>query len=33
LEPVAKIVEADVEAWKEGFDANFFSAIALVSGI
>lgn len=30
LEPVARVVESEVEDWKRGFDVNFFSAVALV---
>lgn len=30
LEPVARVVESEVEDWKRGFDVNFFSAVAFV---
>ena len=30
LEPVTSIADGDIEAWKKGFDVNFFSAIAWV---
>ncbi|EAS29716.1 short chain dehydrogenase/reductase [Coccidioides immitis RS] len=28
--PVTKVVESDMEAWKKGFDINFFSAVEFV---
>lgn len=31
LEPVTRISDSDVGAWKRGFDVNFFSAVAWVS--
>ena len=31
LEPVTRISDSSVEAWKKGFDVNFFSAVAWVS--
>jgi NAD(P)-dependent dehydrogenase (short-subunit alcohol dehydrogenase family) len=31
LGPVARLENSDLEAWKRGFDINFFSAAALVS--
>lgn len=33
LGPVGKIAEADLEAWKGGFDVNYLSAVAFVSTI
>jgi NAD(P)-dependent dehydrogenase (short-subunit alcohol dehydrogenase family) len=30
LEPVCKIADADVEAWREAFERNFFSVVSLV---
>jgi NAD(P)-dependent dehydrogenase (short-subunit alcohol dehydrogenase family) len=30
LEPVAKLVDTDIDAWREGFDINFFAVVALV---
>ena len=31
LEPVTRVADSGVEAWKRGFDVNFFSAVAWVS--
>ncbi|KAG6991025.1 sterol 24-C-methyltransferase [Physcia stellaris] len=31
LEPVTRISDSSVEAWKKGFDVNFFSAVAWVT--
>lgn len=31
LDPVRRVDEADVEAWKRGFDVNFFSFVGMVS--
>ncbi len=31
LGPVARLENSDLEAWKSGFDVNFFSAVGLVS--
>ena len=31
LEPVTRVGDSDVGAWKKGFDVNFFSAVAWVS--
>lgn len=30
LSPVTRVGDSDVEAWKDNFDVNFFSGIALV---
>lgn len=30
LDPVSKIVDADLERWREAFDIGFLSAVALV---
>ena len=30
LEPVTRVADGSVEAWKKGFDVNFFSAVAWV---
>ena len=30
LEPVTRIADGGIEAWKRGFDVNFFSAVAWV---
>jgi len=30
VEPVQKVVDADLNEWKEAFDLNVFSAIAMV---
>jgi NAD(P)-dependent dehydrogenase (short-subunit alcohol dehydrogenase family) len=30
LEPMERIERADIDAWKAAYDANFFSALALV---
>ena len=32
LGPVGRIADSDPEAWKNGFDVNFFSMVAFVSG-
>ena len=31
LEPVTRIADGGIDAWKSGFDVNFFSAVAWVS--
>lgn len=31
LMPIARIEDASIEEWKRLFDANFFSAVAIVS--
>jgi len=31
LTPITRIEDASIEDWKQLFDANFFSALALVS--
>ena len=31
LEPVTRVADGSIEAWKRGFDVNFFSAVAWVS--
>ncbi|KAL8790557.1 MAG: hypothetical protein Q9195_006301 [Heterodermia aff. obscurata] len=31
LDPVARIADGSIEAWKRGFDVNFFSAVAWVT--
>lgn len=33
LGPVGGIADADLEAWKSGFDVNFLSGVAFVSVI
>lgn len=33
LGPVGSIADADLEAWKSGYDVNFLSAVAFVSMI
>jgi len=33
LEPVAKLVDTDIDAWREGFDINFFAVVALVKEV
>jgi NAD(P)-dependent dehydrogenase (short-subunit alcohol dehydrogenase family) len=30
LEPVAKIADTDIDAWRDGFNINFFAVVALV---
>jgi hypothetical protein len=30
LDPVAKVVDANIEAWRKAFDINFFGAVLLV---
>jgi NAD(P)-dependent dehydrogenase (short-subunit alcohol dehydrogenase family) len=30
LDPVAKVADADLEAWKKNFDINFFGCVGLV---
>jgi NAD(P)-dependent dehydrogenase (short-subunit alcohol dehydrogenase family) len=32
LDPVAKIADANIEAWRKSFDVNFFTAVDLVRG-
>lgn len=31
LEPVGRVADSDVNSWRDGFDVNFFSSVALVS--
>lgn len=31
LEPVGRVADSDVNSWRNGFDVNFFSAVAFVS--
>jgi NADP-dependent 3-hydroxy acid dehydrogenase YdfG len=30
LDPVAKVADANIEAWRKAFDINFFGAVSLV---